>query len=103
MNTVSAVKILKNKGWKVEAINRKSYRVKHFRWDDYRDYNARELIVLARCYTHDNKRTTNINKDTKKEHNSKNRAATRDALNIADYDAIPLDAPTDCGDRWNWD
>jgi hypothetical protein len=103
MNTHEAIKILKRKGWKVVKLDNGNFNVLHFRWSDYEEYTPRKFIELARCYTHDNKRTTNINKSTKHEHNGRNRRATRDALNVADYDAIPLDAPTKSGDRWNWD
>jgi len=103
MNTIEAIKILKRHGWKVVKLDNGNFNVLHFNWSDYEEYTPRKFIELARCYTHDNKRTTNINQSTKDEHNGKNRAATRDALNVADYDAIPLDAPTKSGNRWNWD
>jgi hypothetical protein len=103
MNTHKAIQIVKRNKWKVVVLENGNYSLKHNTWAHFEEYTPRQLVDLARCYTHENKRTTNINKFTKKEHNGKNRAATRDALNIADYDAIPLNAPTDCGDRWNWD
>ncbi len=103
MNTSEATQILKRNKWKVVSLENGNYSVKHSTWPTAREYTPRELITLARGYTHNNKRTTNINQSTKHEHNGKNRAATRDALNVADYDAIPLDSPTKRGDRWNWD
>jgi hypothetical protein len=103
MNTIEAIQIIKRNKWKVVKLDNGNFNVLHFSWSDYKEYTPRKLIELARCYTHDNKRATNINQSTKDEHNGKNRAATRDALNVADYDAIPLDAPTKSGNRWNWD
>lgn len=103
MNTIEAIKILKRNGWKVVKLANGNFNTLHFNWSDYKEYTPRKFIELARCYTHDNKRSTVINQNTKHEHNGKNRAATRDALNVADYDAIPLDDPTKSGNRWNWD
>lgn len=103
MNTIEAIKILKRNGWKVVKLANGNFNTLHFNWSDYKEYTPRKFIDLARCYTHDNKRSTVINQNTKHEHNGKNRAATRDALNVADYDAIPLDDPTKSGNRWNWD
>lgn len=103
MNTVEAIKVVKRNKWKVVKLENGNYSIKHSTWPTAREYTPRQLIELARVYTHDNKRATMINQSTKHEHNGKNRAATRDALNTADYDAIPLNAPTKSGDRWNWD
>jgi hypothetical protein len=103
MNTVEAIKVVKRNKWKVVKLENGNYSIKHSTWPHADEYTPRQLIELARVYTHDNKRTTMVNKSTKKEHNGKNRAATRDALNTADYDTIPLDSPTKSGDRWNWD
>jgi len=103
MDISKAIKILKSNGWKVEEIDRKNYRVKAVRWENYNDYSVRELISLARTYTHDNKRTSGINKDTKHEHNSKNRSSTRDAIQSERFDDIPIDGYIRGGNRWNWD
>ena len=103
MNTHEAIKILKNKGWKIVKLDSGNLNVLHPRWSDYDEYTPREFIELARCYTHENKRATNINQSTKKEHNGKNRSATRNAINSDDFDKIPLNRPTKSGDRWNWD
>jgi len=103
MDTTQAIKILKSNGWKVEVIDRKKYRVKHFRWEDYEDHTARELITLARCYTHDNKQTNTVNKNTKHQNNSKTRASTREAIQSERFDDIPINGHIRQGDRWNWD
>jgi len=103
MNINEGIEILKGRGWKIVKLDSGNLNALHPRWSDYVEYTSREFIELARCYTHENKRTTSINQSTKKEHNRKNRSATRNAINSDDFDKIPLNSPTKSGDRWNWD
>ena len=121
MDTNEAITFLARVGIKVDKINKKTFAVWDINgqpWDngDYRqdrktglylrdkknEWTGREIIKLARSYMDSNQQTT-INKSVKKFSNDKDRTATRDAINVGDFDKIPSKKRAKEEDPWGWD
>jgi hypothetical protein len=104
MDTSSAIRRLKRNGFQVSNVSRQKFIVKRFNWEISESYTARELINLARTYSHYNKFTSTVNSLVKETDNSRNRSATRDAIKTDDWDSIPVGlGKVKSGDRWSWD
>lgn len=110
MNTAEAISFLSNKGIKVHQKGDQYIVV----WTDgaiftkydkkgFRDYHTgREIVKLARGMR-DSGSIPSLGKNVKHFSNGKDRAATRDLLNVGDFDSIPLNKRTNQADRWDFD
>ena len=101
MNTSQSTAFLKNKGYSVN-ISGDKYTVSHPCWCGPKEYSARELVKLAMS-NRDSGSQPSLGKNLKSFSNSKDRAATRDALNSENFDIIPSNSRTREDSRWNWD
>jgi hypothetical protein len=110
MNTSEAISILKKRcgSWmsSIEPIENGKYLVRYSRRQP--PYNSeiltsRAIIKLARIWTSDNNQNTSMKKNVKNFDKSKNRSATRDAIQIGDFDAIPQNGKVKSEDIWSWD
>ena len=93
-------------GWKVEDLGGGKYRASNYPanpWnEEYTKYTVRELIKLARTYSHDSKQNTAIKRNLKKESKCE-RAFVRDELRKKGEEADAVHPKKKFSDRWNWD
>lgn len=107
MTVNEAIETLKKrKDWfhSAEKIGKNLYKVKYrggYLQED--TMTAREIIKFANAYSSENNQNTAIKKNIKKFDNDKNRTATRDAIQIGDFDSIPQNGKVSKDDPWNWD
>jgi hypothetical protein len=102
----TSIKLLKEKGWKVEKTVKGDY-LAYLGTDSpnyhkYHLYDIRELIHLANTYTKNNKQKTSIKKSTKTE-SKRERAFVRDELHKFGEDSDTNHPKTKFSDTWNWD
>lgn len=101
-----AVNHLRNLGWKVEKLSSGEYRASSYPftpWNEtYTTYTVRELIKLAKSYTHENRQNTTIKKITKQEA-TRERSFVRDEIRKMGEDADVCFPKRKYADSWNWD
>jgi len=104
MNFKKAVDTLKNKSFHkiIDVDMNKKELVLEGCWGDHCTYDARKAISLAREYTSEGQKL-NIAKNVKHYGKKKNRRATRDLLNLEEYDKIPQQGRVKDEDPWSWD
>ena len=105
MNTKEAKTHLLKHG-KVDSIIeiKSGFKVKFKNWNDYKHYNPKEFIQLARAYSSENKWNSVFKKLIKRFSNSKNRSSTRDTIQKKEFDNIPNRTKHNKKENpWNWD
>lgn len=117
MTTTEATKLLLQNGIKVLKQSKNCYSVSYLNgqpWENRKgatswatnslenEWTGREIVKLARAYTDSNQQTT-IRKSVKKFSNDKDRSATRDLLQIGDYDQLPPKNRVKSADIWDFD
>lgn len=106
MNVKKAIKILRERApWYVapKKVGKNLWELGRENSDEAERMTSRELINLARVWTSDNNQRTAIKRNVKSFGKSKNRRATRDALQKGDFDSIPQEGRVKDEDIWSWD